>query len=63
MSGWNGAITRSGFAAAVHDPQWGGDDDGAHRRQSIEIAQAGQAELPGAVHDSVWFKREWDSPA
>ena len=44
-------------AAAADDLQRRGDHHRAGRRQSIEIAEAGQAELAVAVHDVVIRKR------
>src|SRR6266850_6074113 len=37
-------------AAAVPDLERGGDDDGAGRRQLVEVLEALQAVAPGAVH-------------
>ena len=48
-------------AAAADQLQRRGDDDRAGRRQPIEIAQAGQAELAVAVHDVVIRKRRIES--
>src|SRR5262249_43645771 len=48
-------------ATAVHDLQWRGDDDGSDRRQLIQIAEAREPELAGAVHDRVIRERRIES--
>src|SRR3954471_3179934 len=40
-------------AAAVHDLEWRRNDDRPRRWQPVEVAEAGQPELAGAVHRRV----------
>lgn len=42
-----------GAATTADNLQRRGDDDGAGRRQLVEVAEAGEAELPRAVHRRV----------
>ena len=50
---WHQRNRPSRAAATMQNLQRRGDDDGAGRRQLIEIAKALQAELAVAVHDGV----------
>src|SRR5687767_12113160 len=40
-------------AGAVDEFEGGGDQDGAGGRELVEVAEAGEAEFAGAVHDVV----------
>src|SRR5207247_7901228 len=48
-------------AAAAEDLERCGNDNRTRRRQLIEIAEARQPELPGAVHDRMVWKRRVES--
>ena len=57
------ASTRSGLPLPFDDLERRRDHDRAGRRQLVEVAQAGEAELAGAVHDRVIRERRIEVPA